>query len=102
MSTSSIRTVTAAIHADKSPNRLQKRKRLPGMAGEPFFLLLRRRKRLARFCSRLSRCRLPHWLLRGPLLLRNILFLHFGLIPVQEKRRIGIVSHQRARKVDNV
>src|SRR6267143_7028304 len=98
MPTSSIRTATTGIRADNSPRCSQERKRLPGKAGKPFSYLPPSRRKL-RFCSRLSRCRLPHWLFRGPLFLRNVLFLHFGLLPVQEERRIRIVGSQRACKV---
>src|SRR6266849_10430062 len=101
MSTSSIPTATAGIHADKSLGGLRKRKRLPGIAGEPFSYVRRRWRSLARFCSRLSRCGLSHRLLRRRLLLRNVFFLHFALLPVQEKSRIRIVGSQRARKVDS-
>src|SRR5712692_4077115 len=102
MSTSSIPTATAVIRADKSLARLRKRKRLPGIVGAPFSHVRRRWKSLARFCSRLLlRYRLSHGLLWRRLLLRDVFFLHFALLPVQEKSWIGIVGSQRARKVDS-
>src|SRR5712692_3963656 len=99
MSTSSIPTVTAGIRADKSLGRLRKRKRLPGIAGEPFSYVRRRWRSLARFCSRLSRCGLSHRLLRRRLLLRNVFFLHFALVPVKKEGWVGIVGGQRSGEV---
>src|SRR5207253_9416765 len=58
-------------------------------------------RRLAWFCSRLSRCWLPHRRLLGrALLLRNVLSLYFGLVPMQEECRFGIVGNKRGGKVN--
>src|SRR6266851_4371900 len=75
-------------------------KTAPGVGREPFLLITSETYSL-RFCRRPSRGWLPHWrLLRRPLLLRDVLFLHFGFVPVEEKRRIGIVGCQGSSKVD--
>src|SRR6266581_6699696 len=100
MSISSIRTGAAALRADNLLNRHQELKRLPRMAGEPFSCIAWNCGRLAWFRSRLLGCRTPRWPLRSPLLLRNILGLHFGLIPVEKKRWIGVVRNQRAGEMD--
>src|SRR5258708_2164221 len=99
MRTSSILTATAGRRARKISNRSAQLKTAPRVNREPFSLPGKQTK--LRFCRRPSRCRLPHWrLLWRPLLFRNVLFLYFGLVPVQKKRRIGIVGGQGPREVD--
>src|SRR5712664_1580985 len=75
-------------------------KTAPGVDRKPFLLITSETNSL-RFCRRPSRCRLPHWwLLRRPFLLRDVFFLYLGFVPVQEKRRIGIVGRQGPSEVD--
>src|SRR5713226_2622146 len=100
MTTTEPATATAVIRADKSPVHLQRQIRLPEIAGEPFSYLPWRWRGLARFCSRLSRCRLPHRLLRRRLLLRYVLLLHLGLVPVKKEGWVRIVGGQRSGEVD--
>src|SRR5713101_9602761 len=78
----------------------KKKERLAGITRAPSFWIRLFRRNLVRLCHRFLRGGTPNGLLGGGLLLREVLFLHFGLVPRQEERGFRIVGGQCASEVD--